>query len=107
MDSKKFGALFDRREDKRPKKITLITMTVYDPELKNVYAILSREHVSRTLSNILEKDSIRQLRMSRNGKVRARDVPSSMVSWRSKEDSRIELSCLPSRRSERMTRPRK
>jgi 2,3-bisphosphoglycerate-independent phosphoglycerate mutase len=68
LNAKQFGNLFDRREDERPKKITLITMTVYDTMLKNVYAILGREHVSRTLSNILERNSIRQLRIAETEK---------------------------------------
>jgi len=68
LDSKQFGGLFDRSEAIRPKKITLITMTNYDPKLRNVKALLGRERVSGTLSNVLEKNSIRQLRVAETEK---------------------------------------
>ena len=65
---KEFGSLFDRGEDKRPKHIDMISMTIYDPELKNVRSLLKREHVSNTLSNVLEKHHIRQLRIAETEK---------------------------------------
>ena len=57
---------FDR--GKIPKKLEVLTMTIYDPSLKSVKAILGREHVSNTLSNVLEKNRIRQLRIAETEK---------------------------------------
>lgn len=68
LNSKEFGTLFDRDEKTRPKNITLITMTNYDPKLKKAKPLLGREHVSSTLSNELEKNSIRQLRIAETEK---------------------------------------
>jgi 2,3-bisphosphoglycerate-independent phosphoglycerate mutase len=51
-----------------PKKIEVLTMTIYDARLKNVRAILGREHVSNTLSNVLEKNRLRQLRIAETEK---------------------------------------
>lgn len=68
LDNKEFGNLFDRGEKTRPKNITLITMTNYDPKLKRAKPLLGREYVSNTLSNVLEKNSIRQLRIAETEK---------------------------------------
>lgn len=64
---KEFDNLFDRREDKRP-KIHLVTMTIYDEKLKGPVALLGREHVRDTLSNVLEKERLRQLRIAETEK---------------------------------------
>ncbi len=63
-----FGNLFDRNERERPKNIHIISMTVYDPKLKSVRALLKRERVFNTLSNVLEKNQIRQLRIAETEK---------------------------------------
>ena len=68
LAQKEFGDLFDRSEAKRPKHIDMISMTIYDPKLKGVRALLKREHVSNTLSNVLEKNHIRQLRIAETEK---------------------------------------
>lgn len=65
---KEFGGLFDRHEAKRPKHIRMISMTIYDQEFKNVRSLLKREHVSNTLSNVLEKHHVRQLRIAETEK---------------------------------------
>ncbi len=65
---KEFDGLFDRNEEKRPKHTEIITMTVYDSKLKGVKALLPREHVPNTLSIILEKNGIRQLRIAETEK---------------------------------------
>jgi 2,3-bisphosphoglycerate-independent phosphoglycerate mutase len=64
-DLKSFS-FFDR--GKIPKRLQVLTMTIYDPKFKNVKAILGRERVSNTLSNILEKNRIRQLRIAETEK---------------------------------------
>ena len=66
--SKEFDNLFDRDEGSRPKKLELVTMTVYDEKLKGPVALLGRERVRDTLSNVLEKDNIRQLRIAETEK---------------------------------------
>jgi len=63
-----FKNLFDRREEKRPKSTALITMTVYDAKFKNAKPLLGRERVASTLSNVLEKESIPQLRIAETEK---------------------------------------
>ncbi|MDA4129515.1 MAG: 2,3-bisphosphoglycerate-independent phosphoglycerate mutase [Thaumarchaeota archaeon] len=63
-----FGGLFDRSENKRPKKVEILTMTLYDPKLKGPKALLGRERVSNTLSNVLEKKNLRQLRIAETEK---------------------------------------
>src|SRR5579875_1634490 len=68
MSEKEFGNLFDRNEARRPKKIDMITMTVYDPKLKHVKALFARESVSNTLSNVLGRNRIRQLRIGETQK---------------------------------------
>lgn len=65
---KEFGGLFDRRESTRPKNLQVITMTVYDSKFKGVRALLGRELVPSTLSNVLEKKRIRQLRIAETEK---------------------------------------
>ena len=67
-NAKDFGNLFDRSEAKRPKRIEVITMTVYDAKLKGPKALLGRERVSNTLSNVLEKSNLRQLRIAETEK---------------------------------------
>jgi 2,3-bisphosphoglycerate-independent phosphoglycerate mutase len=57
---------FDR--GRIPKRLNVLTMTIYDSRLKNVKPILGRERVSNTLSNILEKNRIRQLRIAETEK---------------------------------------
>lgn len=66
--AKDFGNLFDREESKRPKKIKLVTMTIYDEKLKGPIALLGRERVRDTLSNVLEKENLRQLRIAETEK---------------------------------------
>ncbi|MHB8566264.1 MAG: 2,3-bisphosphoglycerate-independent phosphoglycerate mutase [Nitrososphaerales archaeon] len=66
--AKEFGSLFDRSEPVRPKKISLVTMTNYDPKLRNVKTLLGREHVSGTLSNILERNSVNQIKIAETEK---------------------------------------
>jgi 2,3-bisphosphoglycerate-independent phosphoglycerate mutase len=66
--AKDFGNLFDRVEGKRPKKVEIITMTIYDAKLKGPKALLGRERVSNTLSNVLEKGNLRQLRIAETEK---------------------------------------
>jgi 2,3-bisphosphoglycerate-independent phosphoglycerate mutase len=66
--AREFGDLFDRREDMRPKKTKVITMTIYDEKLKGPIALLGREHVRDTLSNVLEKANLRQLRIAETEK---------------------------------------
>ncbi|MDA4131399.1 MAG: 2,3-bisphosphoglycerate-independent phosphoglycerate mutase, partial [Thaumarchaeota archaeon] len=63
-----FRDLFDRAENKRPKKVEILTMTLYDPKLKGPKALLGRERVSNTLSNVLEKKNLRQLRIAETEK---------------------------------------
>jgi 2,3-bisphosphoglycerate-independent phosphoglycerate mutase len=65
LNQKNFS-FFDR--GKIPKKLQVLTMTIYDPSLKNVKAILGRERVSNTLSNVLEKNRIKQLRIAETEK---------------------------------------
>ncbi len=65
---KEFGNLFDRAEEKRPKKLELLTMTVYDEKLKGPVALIGRERVSNTLSNVLERENLRQLRIAETEK---------------------------------------
>jgi len=67
MGAKEFGNLFDRREDRRP-KLQLITMTIYDEKLKGPIALIGRERVADTLSNVLEKENLRQLRVAETEK---------------------------------------
>jgi 2,3-bisphosphoglycerate-independent phosphoglycerate mutase len=67
LNEKKFGHLFDRRESERP-IIRLMAMTIYDPQFRGVRALLKREQVSNTLSNVLEKNNIRQLRIAETEK---------------------------------------
>ncbi len=68
LPEKEFGGLFDRREKDRPKKIDLLTMTVYDRKLRGVRAILKPERVRSTLSNVLERNAVRQLRVAETEK---------------------------------------
>src|SRR5579872_1888931 len=68
VNSKEFGDLFDRREAYRPKKIKLITMTVYDEKLKGPIALLGRERVRDTLGSVVEKENLRQLRIAETEK---------------------------------------
>lgn len=68
LSSKEFGNQFDRNELKRPKHLKMMSMTVYDPKLKTVVALLGREHVSDTLSKVLAKHHIRQLRIAETEK---------------------------------------
>jgi len=67
MTKKEFGNLFERNEAERP-KIELVTMTVYDEKLKGPKALLGREIVRNTLSDILAKESFRQLRIAETEK---------------------------------------
>ena len=64
LSASEFGNLFDRKEAMRPKNIDIVSMTVYDPKLKKVKALLNRESVRATLSNVLEKNKIPQLHIS-------------------------------------------
>jgi 2,3-bisphosphoglycerate-independent phosphoglycerate mutase len=66
QSEKEFQGKFHR--GRRPRNIDVLTMTVYDPELKNVKAILGQEHVSDTLSNVLERNNIPQLRIAETEK---------------------------------------
>ncbi len=68
MNAKEFRGLFDRSENKRPKKVAIITMTVYDPTFKTVAALLEREHVSNTLGAVLDRNLVRQLRIAETEK---------------------------------------
>ncbi len=64
---KEFNHLFDRKEIRRP-PIELITMTVYDEKLHGPVALIGREVVRNTLSNVLEKGQLRQLRIAETEK---------------------------------------
>lgn len=66
-NKKEFGNLFDRNESARP-KIQLVSMTVYDTRLKNVKALIPREQVKETLTNLLEKNKIRQIHIAETEK---------------------------------------
>ena len=66
--SREFGNLFDRNEVLRPKRMHFVSMTVYDPKLRQVKALLKREHVRNTLSNMLEKNRVKQLRIAETEK---------------------------------------
>jgi 2,3-bisphosphoglycerate-independent phosphoglycerate mutase len=68
QNKKEFGNLFDRGESSRPKRLTVITMTIYDTRFKGVKALLGQEHVPETLSVVLEKNRIRQLRIAETEK---------------------------------------
>ncbi len=61
---KEFDNLFERKEKSRPKKLELITMTVYDEKLKGPIALIGRERVRDTLSNVLEMENLRQLKIA-------------------------------------------
>ncbi len=67
MTKTEFGNLFERSEAKRP-KVELVTMTVYDEKLKGPKALLGRELVRHTLSDVLEKENLRQLRIAETEK---------------------------------------
>lgn len=67
QSKKAFGNLFDRNESMLP-SIELISMTVYDTRFKNVRALLSREHVSETLSIVLERNRVRQIHVAETEK---------------------------------------
>jgi 2,3-bisphosphoglycerate-independent phosphoglycerate mutase len=67
LDDQEFAGAFDRSGDSAPKNIEMLTMTVYDPSLK-VKALLEREHVPNTLSDVLEKNEIKQLRIAETEK---------------------------------------
>ena len=43
MTKTEFGNLFERNEAKRPKRLSVVTMTVYDEKLKGPKALLGRE----------------------------------------------------------------
>lgn len=62
-----FRNQFDRNETDRP-NIELVTMTIYDTRFKNVKALLDREIVKDTLSNVLEKHKIRQIHIAETEK---------------------------------------
>ncbi len=66
--AKDFANLFDRNEKRRPKKLQLITTTIYDEKLKGPIALIGREIVRDTLSNVLEKENLRQLRVAETEK---------------------------------------
>lgn len=66
QSEKEFQERFDR--EKLPRNTDVLTMTIYDTDLKNAKAILGREHVSDTLSNVLERNGIRQLRIAETEK---------------------------------------
>lgn len=68
QSSKEFGNLFDRNEHARPRKLNVLSMTIYDPKFKQVKPLLGREHVSSTLSNVLERNRVRQLRIAETEK---------------------------------------
>lgn len=68
QEARDFDNLFDRNEAKRPRRINFVSMTVYDPKLKNVKALLKREHITDTLSNVLERYRVRQLRIAETEK---------------------------------------
>lgn len=63
---REFGGKFDRGHPLRNPE--MITMTVYDPKLKRVKAILGREHVSDTLGDVLEENRISQMRIAETEK---------------------------------------
>lgn len=65
LDDKSFH-FFDR--GKIPRKLEVLTMTIYDERLSVAHAILGRERVLNTLSKILEKNKIRQLRIAETEK---------------------------------------
>lgn len=67
-NTREFGGLFDRRESKRPRNLELITMTIYDEKLKGPKALLGRERIGNTLSNVLERKNLRQLRIAETEK---------------------------------------
>ncbi|MDG6907091.1 MAG: 2,3-bisphosphoglycerate-independent phosphoglycerate mutase [Nitrososphaerota archaeon] len=66
--AEQFGNLFDRDEERRPKDIKIVTMTIYDSKFRKVVALLGQEHVANTLSNVLERNRIRQLRIAETEK---------------------------------------
>ncbi len=66
--SVQFQNLFDRTESKRPKKIQIISMTIYDTIFTNVKSLFPREHLKDTLSDVLEKNKIRQLHLAETEK---------------------------------------
>ena len=68
QNRKQFDNLFDRTERERPKRIHLISMTIYDTKFKNIKSLLPREHVKDTLANILEKNGVRQLHLAETEK---------------------------------------
>jgi 2,3-bisphosphoglycerate-independent phosphoglycerate mutase len=68
QNDKQFKDIFDRSEYKRPKKIKLISMTIYDTKFRNVESLLPRERVHDTLANVLEKNGIRQLHLAETEK---------------------------------------
>jgi 2,3-bisphosphoglycerate-independent phosphoglycerate mutase len=68
QNQSQFKSFFDRNEKKRPKKIKIITMTIYDPKFGHVTSLLPREHVRDTLSNVLEKNNVRQLHLAETEK---------------------------------------
>lgn len=63
-----WGNLFDRRENRRPKKIEILSMTIYDNKFTKVRALLTRERVKDTLSNILAKNNIWQIHIAETEK---------------------------------------
>jgi 2,3-bisphosphoglycerate-independent phosphoglycerate mutase len=67
QNEREFRDLFDRGKT-RPTKIDVVSLTNYDPKLKNVKALLGREKVSSTLSNVLERNHVRQLRVAETEK---------------------------------------
>ena len=67
MTKTDFGNLFERNEAKRP-EVDIVTMTVYDEKLKGPKALLGRELVRHTLSDVLEKENFRQLRIAETEK---------------------------------------
>lgn len=66
LTEEEFQSLFDRGV--RPGGVEILTMTIYDTNLKGVEAILEREHVSDTLSNVLENHGIKQLHIAETEK---------------------------------------
>jgi hypothetical protein len=71
--------LFDREEKIRLKKLQVITMTIHDSKLKGIRALLGREHVPRTHTNNLEKNHVKQLRITHFG---------DKVRWQRRKDAR-------------------
>jgi 2,3-bisphosphoglycerate-independent phosphoglycerate mutase len=55
-----FNSRFDRDESRMPKKIKVISLTVYDDKLNNVDAIIKQESVSNTLSSVIGASGIHQ-----------------------------------------------